>query len=227
MPVASGNFRCDKPDRRDHIEQRQFRISGENQPAPIRNQLSRAATMRRMKAKHPFFVSLATLAFCAGCASSGPSTERGAATGAALGAVGGAILGNNVGGGGHHALLGAALGAAAGGVAGGVYGNRRDQQNGTAQQIIPPTDSSAQAQYGGYVQNPPPTPTSEPQDTYTPQPSPNSVWVRGHYEYTGDGRDYQWVPGHWEVPPTGSRTYVAGHWQQESQGYVWVPGGWQ
>lgn len=181
-----------------------------------------------MKAYHPFLVSVVALALTAGCESTGPSTERGAATGAAVGAVGGAILGNNVGGGGHHALLGAALGATAGAVAGGAYGRRRDEENGTAHQIIPPTDESAQAgQYGGYVQNPPPTPTSEPQDQYTPQPSPNTEWVRGHWEYTGDGRNYQWVPGHWETPPPGTHTYVSGHWQQESQGYVWIPGSWQ
>jgi hypothetical protein len=179
--------------------------------------------MPHMNAKHPILLSLATVALCAGgCASSGPSTERGAATGAAVGALGGAILGNNVGGG-HHALLGAAIGAAAGGIAGGTYGNRRDRENGTAQQIIP----NSSAQYGGYLQQPPPTPTSEPQDNYTPQPSPNTVWVRGHYEYAGDGRNYQWVPGHWETPPPGARTYVSGHWQQESQGYVWIPGSWQ
>jgi len=177
-----------------------------------------------MKAKQPFLVSLVTVALCAGCASTGPNTERGAATGAVAGAIGGAILGNNVGGGGHHALLGAALGAAAGGAAGGAYGNRKDRENGTAQQVIPPTSS---AQYGGYVQNPPPTPTSEPQDNYTPQSSPNTVWIRGHYEYTGDGQNYQWVPGHWETPPQGARNYVSGHWQQESQGYVWIPGSWQ
>lgn len=189
--------------------------------------------MRTMNAKHPLLVSLATLTLCAGCASTGPNTERGAAAGAALGAVSGAVLGNNVGGGGHHALLGAALGAAAGGVAGGAYGNRRDRESGTAQQVVPPYASNQQyqygqyGQYGGYVQNPPPTPTSEPQDNYTPQPSANTVWIRGHYEYAGDGQNYQWVPGHWETPPSGARTYVAGHWQQSSQGYVWMPGSWQ
>ena len=185
--------------------------------------------MRSMKAKHPFLVSLASVALCAGCASSGPNTERGAATGAAVGAVGGAILGNNVGGGGHHALLGAALGAAAGGIAGGAYGNRRDQQQGTAYNTTPPVTSSELAT-GGWVQAPPPMPASQPQDSYTPQPAGNAVWIRGHYEYTGNqssGQEYQWVPGHWETPPPGTSRYVPSHWEQHSQGYMWVPGNWQ
>lgn len=180
--------------------------------------------MRRMKANRTFLVPLLALALTAGCESTGPNTERGAATGAAIGAVGGAILGNNVGGG-HHALLGAALGAAAGGVAGGAYGNRRDREQGTARQIIPPVNENESAT-GGYVAQPPPMPTSQPQDTYTPQPSPNSVWIRGHYDYVG-GQNYQWVPGHWETPPAGATNYVPGHWQQQNQGYVWVRGAWQ
>jgi hypothetical protein len=189
--------------------------------------------MPGMKATHPFLVTLAAASLLTGCASTGPNTERDAAAGAAVGAVGGAILGHNIGGG-DHPLLGAALGAAAGGVAGGAYGNRQDRANGTARQMIPDANGqysngtyNANAQSGVYVQQPPPTPTSEPQDNYTPQPAPNTVWVRGHYEYTGDGQNYQWVPGHWETPPSGATNYVAGHWQQQGQGYVWIPGGWQ
>jgi hypothetical protein len=180
--------------------------------------------MPLMKANHPFLVSLATIALCAGCASSGPNTERGAATGAALGAIGGAVLGNNVGGGGHHALLGAAVGAAAGGVAGGAYGNRRDREQNTAYNTIPPTTASAN---GGFVTQPPPMPASEPQESMTPQPAGNAAWIRGHYEYTGDSRNYQWVPGHWETPPSGTTRYIPSHWEQHSQGYAWVTGTWQ
>lgn len=189
-----------------------------------------------MKAQHPFLISLAALALTAGCSSTGPNTERGAAAGAAIGALGGAVIGHNVGDGdtGNKAA-GAAIGAAAGGLAGAAVGRHQDRQAGTERDVVPAYGTTASdypqqypaQNYGGYVQNPPPTPTSEPQDTYTPQPSPNSVWVRGHYEYTGDGRNYQWVPGHWETPPQGARTYVAGHWRQDSQGYMWVPGRWQ
>lgn len=205
-----------------------FLFCGEISASRVGNLGTASATMRTMKAKQPFLVSLAAVALCAGCASTGPSTERGAVTGAAIGAVGGAILGNNVGGGGHHPLLGAAVGATAGAVAGGAYGNRKDREQGTARDVLPPANASTQyGSYGGYVQTPPPTPTSEPADNYTPQPSGNAVWVRGHYEYSGDGRSYQWVPGHWETPPAGARSYVAGHWEQQAQGYVWVPGSWR
>lgn len=190
--------------------------------------------MRLMKATKPFFISLAAAVILTGCSSTGPNTERGAAAGAAIGAIGGAVLGNNVGDG-DNTGKGAAIGAAAGAIAGGMYGNRRDREQGTARTYDGPFARNddqtyrqgTYAQQGGVVAQPPPTPTSEPQDNYTQQPSPNHVWVRGHYEYTGDGRNYQWVPGHWEIPPQGARTYVAGHWQQQSNGYVWVPGGWQ
>lgn len=193
-----------------------------------------------MNAKNTLLASLGALTLLAGCTSTGPNTERGAATGAALGALGGAVIGNNTGSG--HTAAGAAIGAAAGAVAGGMYGNRRDREQGTAQATLPPTDNTYGtntygtntygtntygATTGTVVQQPPPTPTSEPQDAYTPQPAPNTVWIRGHYDYTGDGQNYRWMPGHWETPPPGTRNYVPGHWQQQANGYSWVPGTWQ
>lgn len=59
----------------------------------------------------------------AGCESTGPNTQRGAATGAVAGAVIGGIIGHQSG----ETTAGAALGAAAGGLAGGAIGRQQDR----------------------------------------------------------------------------------------------------
>jgi uncharacterized membrane protein YebE (DUF533 family) len=178
-----------------------------------------------MKANTTFIVSLVAAALSAGCASSGPSTERSAITGAALGAVGGAVLGNNVGGGGHHPFVGAALGAAAGGAAGAAIGNRRDRQNSTNYPTAATTDGNSSGTW--LVREPPPAPTSQPQEAFPPQPSAGAMWIEGHYEYNGDGSTYQWIPGRWEFPPANAHTFVRSHWERRSDGYAWVRGYWE
>jgi hypothetical protein len=168
-------------------------------------------------------IAAAIAALAAGCSSTSTDnpnqTARGAAAGAATGAVLGAVIGNNAGGG--NAEKGAAVGAVAGGLAGAAIGHRADQREATA--AAAPVYSADQAYT---VQAIPPAPVSEPQEAIPPQPSANSVWIRGHYEYTGNG--YQWQSGRWEVPPAGARTYIGPSWQTAANGgYVYVRGHWQ
>jgi hypothetical protein len=59
----------------------------------------------------------------AGCSSTGPNTQRGAAAGAATGAIIGGIIGHQSG----ETGAGAAIGAAAGGLAGGAMGRNQDR----------------------------------------------------------------------------------------------------
>jgi hypothetical protein len=178
-----------------------------------------------------FTLAAALAALGAGCASSSDpyassrtnnpnQTARGAAAGAAAGAVLGGIIGNNA----EHGNTekGAAIGAVAGGIAGAAAGRRADQREDAA--IV----RSQEATYtGGYtVQSIPPSPVSEPQENPPPQPTPNAVWIRGHYTYTGNG--YQWEPGRWETPPPGARAWVQPSWQPAANGgYVYVRGHWQ
>lgn len=61
--------------------------------------------------------------FAAGCSSTGPNTQRGAAAGAATGAIIGGIIGHQSG----ETTAGAAIGAAAGGLAGGAMGRQQDR----------------------------------------------------------------------------------------------------
>jgi len=171
----------------------------------------------------PFAAAVALLA--AGCASNdyasanNPNqTARGAVAGAATGAVLGSVIGNNSGSG--NAEKGAVIGAVAGGLAGAAIGHRADERETAAQ----PPVYSADTNYT--VQSVPPAPVSEPQENIPPQPSGNAVWIRGHYEYNGNG--YQWMSGHWEVPPGGMRAYIGPSWQPAANGgYVYVRGHWQ
>ena len=173
-----------------------------------------------------FSLAASIAALGGGCASSASDpyatdrnqTARGAAAGAAAGAVLGGVIGNNA----EHGNTekGAAIGAVAGGIAGAAIGHRADEREAAARAQEPT--------YGGAysVQTIPPSPVSEPQEYPPPQPSANAVWIRGHYEYTGSG--YQWQPGRWEVPPPGARTWVQPTWQPAARGgYVYTRGHWQ
>lgn len=167
--------------------------------------------MRPMKATITLTGTLLIAALGAGCASTGPNTERGAAVGAATGAVVGGVVGNNTTG---ETGKGAAIGAAAGAIAGAAIGHRADQRNRT------------DADRGYSVQTPPPSPTSQPPEQVPPRPSQDAVWVPGYYDY--NGQSYQWVAGHWEVPPAGTTTWVQPTWQQQADGtYLYTRGHWR
>ncbi len=193
-------------------------------------------------------VSLVLATLCAGCAGTGPNTQRGAVGGAALGALAGGIIGNNHGS--HNTWSGAAIGAAAGGLAGAAIGNANDQERGTVygqsqydtrQQVYTqPAPVAAAPTYAQpapvYDQSSaevvvvqPPTMPPPPREYVTVRPAREAVWVQGYYSYTGHrGNPYLWVPGHWEVPPPGPyRTFVQPRWERRPQGYVYIRGYWR
>jgi hypothetical protein len=172
------------------------------------------------------FSTLALSALLTGCAGSGPSTEAGAVTGGAIGMIAGAIIGHDSG----NAANGAILGGLAGAVAGGAIGNSTDHERGTIygseRSVMANPDSrgyrvARAEQIVGAPPAPPPTPT----ETVPPQPTPNAVWATGYWVY--DGRTYTWMPSHWETPPPGARSYVAGHYENRNGQNVYVPGYWQ
>jgi hypothetical protein len=51
------------------------------------------------------------------------------------------------------------------------------------------------------------------------------VWVYGYYDYQGD--HYDWVPGHWEIPPPNAVAFVRPHWRYRGGAYVYVRGYWR
>ncbi len=170
-----------------------------------------------MKAANTFLISFAVAALGAGCADTGGptnNTARYGVGGAAAGAVAGGIIGNNS----HLGTgAGAALGAAAGGIAGAAVGHRHDEREAAIY--------NGNADTGAVVQAPPPSPTSQPQEAVPPQPSPGTIWIPGHYEYTGAG--YAWQPGQWVTPPSQGASWVPPSWQRQANGYVYVRGHWQ
>jgi hypothetical protein len=176
--------------------------------------------MRPMKPNLCFMGALAVAALGAGCSSADvdavtpkTNTGRGAVAGAAAGAVLGGIIGNNTSG---NTGKGAAIGAAAGGLAGAAIGHERDQRA---------TVSSVDTQSGYVVQAPPPSPTSQPYEQVPARPDNQSVWIPGHYTYTGSG--YVWEAGRWEIPPAGMTSWTPPAWQPQGSGYVYVRGHWQ
>jgi hypothetical protein len=69
---------------------------------------------------------------------------------------------------------------------------------------------------------PPPAPMVE---SPGPPPSPNAVWVSGHWLWQGG--KYEWVAGRWETAPPGASAFVPGRHKKTAQGWVWEPGRWR
>jgi hypothetical protein len=163
----------------------------------------------------PIF-AIAALALFAGCEGTGPNTQNGAVAGGALGALAGGIIGHNSGGG--NTLGGALIGGAVGAIAGGTLGNSVDHQNGTVYH------SEYEATTTVAVPEVPPPP-APPQDIMSPQPTPSAVWIAGFYAF--DGYRYNWVPGHWEIPPPSYQVFVRPHWVYRGGSYIYVRGYWR
>ena len=67
-------------------------------------------------------------------------------------------------------------------------------------------------------------PPPERVEVVTVAPSPNHIWVRGYWSWSGRG--WVWVPGRWEHRRAGHE-WTPGHWQRRAHGWVWVPGHWR
>ena len=163
-----------------------------------------------------FLAITAAALLCAGCEGNGPNTQNGAVAGGALGALTGAIIGNNSGG--HNGLAGAAIGGVVGAIAGGTIGNSVDHQNGTLYR------SEGQATTTVTVDSVPPPPP-QPYELQTAQPTSSAVWVVGFYYW--NGYQYNWVPGHWEIPPPNAVAFVRPHWRYRGGTYVYIRGYWR
>ncbi len=172
-----------------------------------------------MNPKHVLTASVALAALLSGCAGTGPNTQQGAVGGALAGGLIGGIIGNNHGS--RNTASGAAIGAVAGGIAGATMGNAADHQRGTVY-----TEADARTSYVAQ-EPPPPPPAPVVREVVVAQPAPNAIWVEGYYAYTGYGRRYEWVPGHWEVPPPRYHAYVRPHWEHRGGNYVYIRGYWR
>lgn len=75
---------------------------------------------------------------------------------------------------------------------------------------------------------PPPAPTSQPREFVPRRPAREAIWLEGHWAYTNDRNEpYEWLPGHWEIPPSGRGTWIPDAWRQRDKGWIYVRGHWQ
>jgi len=56
------------------------------------------------------------------------------------------------------------------------------------------------------------------------QPGPDYKWVPGFWTWRNS--QYEWMAGHWEVPPHADSTWMAPHWEPTNGGYRFYEGYW-
>jgi WXXGXW repeat (2 copies) len=56
------------------------------------------------------------------------------------------------------------------------------------------------------------------------QPSPDYVWIAGFWTWR-DSR-YEWMAGHWELPPHSGAVWVAPRWEPENGSFRFYEGYW-
>lgn len=56
------------------------------------------------------------------------------------------------------------------------------------------------------------------------QPSPQHRWIPGYWTWRNE--QYQWMAGHWELPPSSSSVWVAPRWEQQGNAYRFYEGYW-
>ena len=62
------------------------------------------------------------------------------------------------------------------------------------------------------------------QEVVLARPSSNDVWVAGYWSWRNS--QYEWMAGHWELPPNSKSAWVAPTWQQHGNGYRFTEGYW-
>ena len=62
------------------------------------------------------------------------------------------------------------------------------------------------------------------QEVVLAQPSPQHVWLGGYWTWRNDR--YEWMAGHWELPPSSSSAWVAPRWEQQGNAYKFTEGYW-
>jgi len=73
-----------------------------------------------------------------------------------------------------------------------------------------------------FVLEAPPPPRHE---RMSHRPSSQYMWVEGFWAWRG--HRYEWVAGHWELPPHGHQYWVAPRWENRGNSYVFIEGSWR
>jgi|SRR5882724_2993852 len=94
----------------------------------------------------------------------------------------------------------------------------------TTQQTPNGTVTTTQTQpAGSYIitQTAPPAPQAE---VILARPSAYHVWIAGYWTWRNDR--YEWMAGHWEMPPQPNATWYAPHWEPENGAFRFYEGYW-
>lgn len=67
-------------------------------------------------------------------------------------------------------------------------------------------------------------PAPQPPQAVPARPSSEHVWVAGYW--TWQNNRYEWMAGHWEVPPHRSAAWVNPRWQPEGGAFRFYEGYW-
>ena len=67
-------------------------------------------------------------------------------------------------------------------------------------------------------------PPTVPTELILAQPSPAHAWVAGYWTWRSN--QYQWMAGHWEVPPYSNAKWTTPRWQTENGAYRFYEGYW-
>lgn len=59
-----------------------------------------------------------------------------------------------------------------------------------------------------------------------PAPSPQALWVAGHWHWSWSGARYVWTPGRYTERPQPDANWLPGYWEQRTGGWIWVEGRW-
>jgi len=95
------------------------------------------------------------------------------------------------------------------------------QQQPTAQYVA--TNNLAQPQNGVIIVTQ--APPAIQQEVVLAQPSSDHKWVPGYWTWRNSR--YEWMAGHWELPPSSSSVWIAPRWEHRSDGsYQFYEGYW-
>jgi hypothetical protein len=68
-------------------------------------------------------------------------------------------------------------------------------------------------------------PPPERVEVYGIAPSPNHVWVSGHW--VRRGARWEWSPGYWIVRRHAHDEWIPGHWERRGRGWAYIDGHWR
>lgn len=67
-------------------------------------------------------------------------------------------------------------------------------------------------------------PPAAQQEVPTPRPTRDHVWVSGYWTWRNN--QYEWMAGHWEIPPRSGAAWIPPRWQPEGTSWRFYEGYW-